>query len=192
MNRYKLSIAAKPRFWRVAALGLMAAATAAGCATGQDTAITAATRTAEASRVTVSHADPASFSEARNNWNDTARARQAWLDELSRYLAQQAGARLSPGQRLEVHITDVQRAGRFEPLRGPQTGNVRTVRDVYPPRIDLDFKLLAEDGSTLRQGSRQLRDSTFLGRPDSYLSDPLRHEKALVSDWAREEFGRQG
>jgi hypothetical protein len=90
--------------------------------------------------------------------------------------------------RLEVHFTDVQRAGSFEPWRGPQAADVRIVRDIYPPRIDLRFGLLDADGKLLREGSRQLRDATFMMRPDLYPNDPLRYEKTLLDDWLREEL----
>lgn len=138
--------------------------------------------------VSVTSTDPAQFSDARSGARDTDRVRQAWVDALSLHLADQAAPLLPEGQRLEVRITDVQRAGNFEPWRGPQAADLRVVRDVYPPRIDLDFKLLRADGSVLREGRRQLRDATFLMRPDRYPSDPLRHEKTLVDDWVRKEF----
>ena len=82
----------------------------------------------------------------------------------------------------------MQRAGSFEPWRGPQAADVRIVRDIYPPRIDLRFKLLDADGKLLREGSRQLRDATFMMRPDLYPNDPLRYEKTLLDDWLRAEL----
>ncbi len=84
----------------------------------------------------------------------------------------------------------MQRAGGFEPWRGPQAADVRIVRDIYPPRIDLRFKLLGADGKLLREGSRQLRDASFMMRPDLYPNDPLRYEKTLLDDWVRAELGR--
>lgn len=142
--------------------------------------------------VSVVHGDPAGFGEARNAPPESAKARRAWLDALCLHLSERAAAALPRGQRLEVNITDVQRAGGFEPWRGPQAANVRIVRDIYPPRIDLSFKLMDEGGAVLRQGSRQLRDSAFLMRPDMYPNDPLRHEKVLLDDWVRKEFGGAG
>lgn len=142
--------------------------------------------------VSVTYADPAKFSDARSAPRESAPARKAWLDALSLHLADQAAPRLPEGQRLSVHITDVQRAGGFEPWRGPQAGDLRIVRDIYPPRIDLQFKLLSAEGRVLREGRRQLRDSAFLVHPGGSASDPLRHEKALIDDWLRTEFPRKG
>ncbi len=138
--------------------------------------------------VSVTYTDPTRFSEARENPRESAKARHLWLDELSLHLSERAAAVLATGQRLEVQLTDVRRAGGYEPWRGPQAGDVRILRDIYPPRVDLDFKLLATDGSVLRQGKRQLRDLDFMSRSSRNTSDPLRYEKTLVDDWVAREF----
>nr|WP_286197858.1 DUF3016 domain-containing protein [Variovorax boronicumulans] len=140
--------------------------------------------------VSVSWSDPARFSEARENRRETPAAREAWLSALARHLAEKAAAVLPMDEKLEVRITDVQRAGGFEPWRGPQAGEVRIVRDIYPPRITLEFKQLAADGRVVKQGRRDLRDAGFLMRPALYPSDPLGHEKVLLDDWVRREFSR--
>ena len=172
-------------------LPLLAACLMAGCAaTAPDRAAPAGS--APPGAVSVTYADPTGFGEARNAPRETDKARRAWLDALALHLAERAAPRLGEGQRLEVQITDVQRAGGFEPWRGPQAGDVRIVRDIYPPRIDLRFKLIGADGSTLREGPRQLRDSAFLMRPGARSSDPLQHEKALLDDWVDKEFARKG
>jgi hypothetical protein len=139
--------------------------------------------------VSVTYGDPAQFSDARAGSHETGPARRAWLDTLSEHLAEQAAPTLPKGQRLEVHLSDVKRAGGFEAWRGPQASQLRVVRDVYPPRIDLQFKRLAADGRVLQSGTRQLRDPNFLARPSRYANDVLRHEKTLLDDWLAQEFG---
>lgn len=142
-----------------------------------------------AGTVSVTHGEPAQFSDARDGARETEAARDAWLGALSEHLSERAAAALPRGQRLEVHITDVKRAGGFEAWRGPQASQLRVVRDVYPPRIDLQFKRLASDGRVLQSGTRQLRDPNFLARPSRYTNDALRYEKTLVDDWVAQEFG---
>ena len=162
---------------------LLAAALLAACATPRPTG-------APPGAVSVSWSDPAQFTEARANHRDTPAAREAWLSALARHLAEKAAAVLPADEKLEVRITDIQRAGGFEPWRGPQAGDVRIVRDIYPPRITLEFKQLAADGRVLKQGRRELRDAGFLMGPALYPSDPLNHEKQLLDDWVRKEFSR--
>lgn len=142
-----------------------------------------------AGTVSVTYGDTAQFSEAQDAGRETEAARRVWLDALSEHLAERAAEALPKGQRLEVQITDVQRAGRYEDWRGPQAAQLRVVRDIYPPRIDLDFKRLGAEGQVLQAGKRQLRDLNFLMRPARYTNDPLRYEKALVDDWVAKEFG---
>ena len=145
-----------------------------------------------AGTVSVTYDEPSGFSDAREGAHESDKARRAWLDALSEHLSERAAAALPAGQRLEVHITDVKRAGGFEPWRGPQAAHLRVVRDIYPPRIDLRFKRLAADGkNVLQTGSRQLRDPGFLMRPPRYANDALRFEKVLVDDWVAQEFGGQ-
>src|SRR5690606_39529257 len=95
------------------------------------------------------------------------------------------------GQRLEVTSTDIERAGNFEPWQGMRTDHVRYMRDIYPPRISLDFTLTGVDGGVIAQGSRDLTDLSYLrGHPRARDNDPLRFEKQLLDDWLRREFGK--
>lgn len=139
--------------------------------------------------VSVTTADPAGFSDARNGPRESDRARRAWVDALCMYLSERAAAALPEGQTLDVRLVDVQRAGGFEPGRGPQAGQVRVVRDIYPPRIVLEFKRLAADGTVLQSGRRELSDPAFMERRARGAADPLRYEKGLIDDWVRKEFG---
>ena len=93
------------------------------------------------------------------------------------------------GARLLVTITDVQRAGQIEPWHGPASSDLRIVRDSTPPRIDLNFRLVAANGAVLEEGTRQLRDIDFLRRAGFHRDEPLAHEKNLIDDWLRKDFG---
>lgn len=168
----------RPTRWALIAITAILAACAAPRPTG-----------APPGAISVSWSDPAQFSGTRMGERETAAQREAWLSELGRHLAEKAATVLPRDEKLEVEITDVQRAGSFEPWRGPQADNVRIVRDVYPPRITLEFKRLAADGSVLKEGRRELRDPSFLMRPKRYPSDPLAYEKQLLDDWVRTTFG---
>jgi len=141
--------------------------------------------------VSVTYADPQRMSDARQSPRESERARRAWLDALSLYLADRAAPLLAPDQRLDVRLTDIQRAGAFEPGRGGNAADVRIVRDIYPPRIDLDFTLRTDQGRVLRQGRRQLRDAMFMARGTPSAQDPLRYEKGLIDDWLTTELGRR-
>lgn len=141
-----------------------------------------------AAQVDVQYVDPKQFTEFRHAGIGVDRNERGWLDALARHLAQRAGARLPEGQTLRIVVTDVDRAGDYEPWHGGQSADVRIVRDVYPPSVDLNFTLLSADGTILRAGKASLRDPAFMLRSNRYFDDPLRYEKAMIDDWVEKAF----
>ncbi len=150
----------------------------------------ASTTPATAARVSVTYANPEGFSEVRmygprDSFNDLN-----YLEPLKTHLIKRATKTLPPGDRLDVTITDIKLAGGYEPWHGPNLMHVRFMKDVYPPRIDLTFKLIGSNGQVLRQGQRKLRNLGYLQSGAARLTDtdPLRYDKALIDSWLRREF----
>lgn len=175
------------------AILLLSAAALVGCTTAGVRSVTdaeAPRSLPEQGRVAVQWGDPAQFSEIRYSHNAFESRRGNWVEQLARHLRKEAEARLPSGQRLEVTFTDIDRAGSFEPWRGVEYQDTRVVRDFYPPRIELRYRLTDADGRVVSEGDRKLTDPGFLtdggvaGR-----NDPLRFEKALIDRWLRREFG---
>lgn len=135
--------------------------------------------------VDVHYKDPQHFTEAKLDAGVHLVDPDAYLKPLKAYIAERASRVLAPGQRLVIEVTDVKRAGQYEPWRGPRFNDVRIIKDIYPPRIDLDFTLYGADRKVLSQGSRKLRDSAFLMRGYGNNQDPLRYEKSLIDLWLR-------
>jgi hypothetical protein len=141
--------------------------------------------------VVVRFGDLSKFSDLRMSILRTERDSASLADELARHLEHAATPRLPPGARLAVTITDVDMAGEYPPVSGSLSNDVRVIKDVYPPRIDLDFTLVSADGSVLRQGHRKLRDGGFLLGANPLTRDRLVHEKGLLDLWLRSELGPQ-
>ena len=160
---------------------------AAAIGIGAPSAATAATAAPPDARVQVTFQNPQNFAEAREFGMQDRWLHNDYLETLKAYLIKRATSILEPGQRLQVTITDIKLAGAFEPWRGPQWGYVRMMRDMYPPRIDLDFTLTNGNGKVLRQGSRKLRNLSYLnsGVGMSGNTDSLRYDKALLDRWLR-------
>lgn len=141
------------------------------------------------SPVQVRWTDPATFSELRYSRNRWEAQRGDWVHDLADYLQQRASKQLAPGQRMDVELTDIKRAGDYEGWHGPQWNDVRVMRDIYPPRITLNFTLYGADGQVLEQGERKLLDSSYLMNNSIGLNtDPLRYEKRMLDDWLRRQF----
>lgn len=138
--------------------------------------------------VTVVFVQPERFTDVGDREVASPNVRAAFLRALERHLQRSTAPRLDPGQTLVVTITDVDMAGAFEPWR--RTGSdVRIVRDIYPPRITLSFRLADAAGDTVRAGELRLVGVDFLARPTMPSTDPLMYEKALLDDWLSEELG---
>lgn len=136
--------------------------------------------------VTVRWENPSGFSDLRYSGNRYEAARGNWVQELALHLRDEALTRLAPGQRLDVDILDIRRAGMYEPWRGPDLDDVRIIRDFYPPSMTLNFRHTDADGRVLAQGERKLRDSGFLMGDSLMDTDPLRYEKRMIDRWVRE------
>jgi len=143
-----------------------------------------------APRAEVVFSDPDKFSDAADGPRGSDFGRDGNLDQLRNYILQRANLYVPEGQKLLVTVTDVDLAGEIEPWRGPQFQDTRIVKDIYPPRIDLSFKLVDSSGAVLKEGKRQLRDLTFNMRLVTDRSDPRIYEKGLLDDWLRKDIGR--
>lgn len=140
--------------------------------------------------VAVSWDDPERFAE---RLRDPARRDLAspsgWVGQLAAHLRNQVEARLGPGERVEVRILDMARAGAYEAF-AVDARDVRILRDIHPPLIDLEFRHYDAQGGLLREARRRLRDPGYLMSASPRRSDPLRFEKALIDAWVAREFRR--
>lgn len=141
-------------------------------------------------KVDVSFRAPEKFTDVKTAFGTDA-ARDATLAELREHVERIAAPKLPANSTLQVTFTDIDRAGELEPWRGPSADDTRFVRPIYPPRIDLEFRLTDAAGAVLKEGRRELSDINFQMHASTFSSsDELRYEKALLTDWVREEFRR--
>ena len=138
--------------------------------------------------VAVQWTDPAQFTDLKFSGNRWEAARGNWVQELAQHLAEQAGPRLQPGQRLQVTFTDIDLAGDYEPWRGPRMSDVRLLRELYPPKISLSYQLSEAGGQLLHSAEQVLSDPGFLHSGGSlrYRNDSLRYEKRLLDRWLQQ------
>lgn len=154
--------------------------------------VAAATGVAAADpRVDVTFGDLRKFSDLRLSRPASERETRGLADQLKKHLEERAPAKLPGDTRLAVTITDVDMAGEFWPVGGGGQPDLRVVKDMYPPRVELEFKLLRADGSVEREGKRQLRDPMFLASTGPGARDVLAYEKSLLDHWLEREFARK-
>lgn len=145
---------------------------------------------AAAVRTTVTFEEPENFSDFREGVLTTAKDLEALQREFTNHLLRLSRLYVAEGQKLEIHFLDIDLAGDFEPWRGPSYDRVRVVKDIYPPRITVLFRLTAADGTIVAEGRRELRNLSFLHSINLPTSDSLRHDKELLTLWLRREFKR--
>lgn len=139
-------------------------------------------------RISVEFINPENFIDVGRERFTTDRERNSLLRELAESMRKMAAAYLSPGLRLHIAVTQVDMAGSFEPWRR-RFRDARIVKDVYPPRINLTFRLSDQKGKVLREGDRKLTDLSFLTSSfQPRYSDSLYYEKALIRNWLTTEF----
>lgn len=143
---------------------------------------------AQDSRVSVVFAEPEKYTDFRLSCVSRDADARALMGELERFLQVTAARRVPDGQRIEITVTNIDMAGEIETWRGPGRCDLRVVKDVYPPRIDLQVRLIGADGAEARAGTRRLRDSSYLTHAAPVTADHLRYEKALLLDWLRSEL----
>lgn len=143
----------------------------------------------EGTPVTVAWGDPEQFSEIRYSQNRYESRQGDWVVQLADHIADETKRALPSGERVEVEILDIDRAGEYEWTYGATNQDVRVLRELYAPKIDLRFKRLDASGNVISEGERRLTDLNYLWGPQPMpSSDTLRFEKRLIDQWVRKEF----
>lgn len=113
------------------------------------------------------------------------------LRTLERHLKAQGGRCLQQGETLDLRILDVDLAGRYEWWRSGGY-DIRVMRDITWPRIDLEYVWRDRDGQVLGQARERVSDMNYLWRSPyvRYDSEPLPYERAMLREWFERRFCR--
>lgn len=149
-------------------------------------------RDIQAGTVSVTTANPATFTPAPGEVAESKAARAAWVEALCEHIADKIAASLPDGERVEVRISDIRRVAAMPGAGRTSSSSSNSSepggQDVVPPRIVLSFKRLSPKGKVLQTTSRTLQDSSLQLKGRRYTGDKLRYEKALVDDWVSKDF----
>ncbi|MBP6725968.1 MAG: DUF3016 domain-containing protein [Thauera sp.] len=148
--------------------------------------LTAAASTAEA-EVTVRfvdaerHADVGT-SEAERNRN---------MAMLDRHLRSAAAQCVAEDERLTVAVLDVDLAGDIDWSRSSAV-ELRVLREVSWPRIELEYALIDAGGQTVVQGREQVSDMNYLAHSARarFARETLPYERLMLENWAASRLCR--
>lgn len=132
---------------------------------------------------TVTYIEPDKFADVPFSPIDRERV----LKDLSDHFAK-LGQQLPAGQDLKVDVTELDLAGRVEPMR--RSGNeIRVLRGRADwPRMHLRYSL-TQDGKVVNSGEADLADMMYLDHVNQYDSgESLRYEKQMIDDWFGKTF----
>lgn len=130
--------------------------------------------------VTVEFIDPERYADPGAYGHDSERN----LDTLAHHLKTQGERCLQQGQTLELEVFDVDLAGRNEWWHRAAY-DVRVMRDITWPRLDLRYVWRDAAGTVIDQGRERVSDMSYLWR-SAYVRadrDALPYEKAMLRDW---------
>jgi hypothetical protein len=135
--------------------------------------------------VTVNFKDSDKYTDVRETANGSTS--QYYLDELAKHLKDEAARRMTAGQKLTVTFSDIDLAGDILP---GSINNIRVIKEIYTPKMDLHFQLLDSTGAVIKEGDRHLSDLSYMQTvtPIVGQNEPLRYDKALLTDWVSKEF----
>lgn len=144
-----------------------------------------------ASRVEIAFVNPEKFTDAANEAYASDRGREEVLANIKQHVEKLARYYVADGEHLELRFLDIDLAGAFEPWHGPRYDDIRILKEIYPPRMTVEFRLLGADGKVISEGKRDLSSPGYLMRIVLPSSDSLRFDKEMLGDWMRQEFRRK-
>jgi len=148
----------------------------------------------QAAELTLEWRHPDSYRDIRAPGDhSTADYRQRVFDELGAELRRLASG-LPARQRLELVVIDLDLAGELKHRGNMAYPGVRveTTDGRYPPRMQIEYRLLDADGSVLAAGDDRLEGSRMPGSrsPAGQRRKAFESEKQMLEGWFRERFGQ--
>src|SRR5881227_3849282 len=94
--------------------------------------------------VTVNFTDPDKFTDVRDSVNGGPS--KYYLEEIARYVKEEASKHISAGQKLTVTFKDIDLAGDIPP---GSIHDVRIIKEIYIPRMEFHFQLVDSTGAVI-------------------------------------------
>jgi len=127
---------------------------------------------------------PDKFKDIKDSYMPSEKGQKGLLDIFGKFVVSVADDLIPNGCKLTMTFTDVDFAGDFEPWHGPQSDDIRIVKDIYPPDYKFSWKVTDASGRVLREGTENLRDIDF--QMNRSLADdfgPIQSDKDEIRDW---------
>lgn len=142
-------------------------------------------------RIKVDFRNPEAYTDCKDDYTSSKEEQVRIMGDLQRELRKHATLYLKEGERLEVVFNDIDLAGEIEPIQNG--AGKRVLRDVTPPRLDIEFKIIGADGTVKAEGKRMLKKLAYLSTMNlNRTEERYYHDKKLIREWVEKEIGRRG
>jgi hypothetical protein len=140
-------------------------------------------------RLVATFGDVAEFTDFSLHQQSEEATLEVFQRQLERFWTDRLARAVPAGHTLELHFTDIDMAGRIEPLRNPHRPDHRYMETRYPPRLQFRFRLLDAEGDLVREGGENILNPRY-GYPPGPGGAVLHqyafaHEFQILLNWAR-------
>jgi hypothetical protein len=156
------------------------------------TAVFAMTATAQAATAEVTWQDVEDYRDIRAAQESQERFQNSVTSGLTAHF-QELAATLPADHVLRITVTDLDLAGRVEPIYIDNFTPVRVINRIDYPMISLNFEYLDGSGAVLKSGAETVKDMGLLETRKAMMEsgrDYLYHEKRLLDKWFNANFPR--
>lgn len=136
--------------------------------------------------VQVNWQQPEKYTDIRPS-NSTRKAYQERVTKAFDKIWMEVAKDLPAGYQLAITVKDLDLAGDVNPLYRIDNNDIRVVKDIYFPRMTIDYRLTDANGQQLDAGTDvRIKDTSFMSsQPTGFRSDEFAYEKRMLKDWYR-------
>lgn len=132
--------------------------------------------------VKVEWQDPASYRDIKSSNELQSRFENRFFETITKNINKKAEKTLKPNQKLVMQVSDVDLAGDMRPTFGVTTGDLRVVKELYPPRMTFTYQIL-EGEQVIMAGDEKLTDMGFMQRLNRVNERPFQAETTMIDNW---------
>ncbi len=134
--------------------------------------------------VSLSFVESENFRDIQYDSVDSLKGHKIVLASIEKAFVKYSSRVLPAGYELEVTVSDVDLAGDHSPLSST-FGDIRVLRDIFPPRIGFDYMLKDSNERIIESGTAKLVDMSYL-----YRLNPIRHSSTNAAPYISEMIER--
>lgn len=137
---------------------------------------------AQAAEVKVEWQDVSKFSDVRPSNENRVEFQQRLVKEFDEIFVNLA-KRLPENYSLMIKVKDIDLAGDVRPFFHSSLHDIRVMREIYWPRMSLDYELKDAQGQSLVKDSVSLSDMAYLNRINFAHNSEFKYEEQMLRDW---------